>query len=143
MEDSFWTKKQSCKLSKVDIKKWRSFFVFVCFNGRHFLNRKILENLARQIFFFFLKKLSVGCHRDNIQRLELAKFLNSFLFFQSTVCWLETAFRGSALYLRTRALLFSGAGWTRFLRGQTNVQFAKFRTVWGSNPGCGVRIELA
>ena len=55
----------------------------------------------------------------------------------------ETAFRGSALYLRTRALLFSGAGWTRFLRGQTKVQPAKFRTVWGSNPGCGVRIELA
>ena len=85
MDESFWTKKQSCKLSKVDIKKWHSFFVFVCFNGCHFLNRKILENLAGQFFFFFIKKLLVGCHRDNIQRLELAKFLNSFLFFQSTV----------------------------------------------------------
>ena len=27
MDESFWTRKQSCKFSKVDIKKWRSFFV--------------------------------------------------------------------------------------------------------------------
>ena len=36
VEESFWTKKQSCNLSKVDIKKWRPFFDFVCFNGCHF-----------------------------------------------------------------------------------------------------------
>ncbi len=85
VEESFWTKKQSCKLSKVDMTKWRPFFVFVCFNGRHFLNPKISENLARQFFFFFIRKLSVGCPRDNIQKLEIVISLNSFLFFQSTV----------------------------------------------------------
>ena len=31
VEESFWPKKQSCNLSKVDIKKWRLFFDFVCF----------------------------------------------------------------------------------------------------------------
>ena len=36
LEESFWTKKQSCNLSKVGIKKWRPFFDFVCFNGCHF-----------------------------------------------------------------------------------------------------------
>ena len=37
MAESFWTKKQSCKFSKVDIMKWRPFFDFVCFNGHHIL----------------------------------------------------------------------------------------------------------
>ena len=37
VDESFWTKKQSCKFSKVDIKKWCPFFDFVCFNGRHIL----------------------------------------------------------------------------------------------------------
>ena len=36
VEESFWTKKQSCKLLKVDITKWRPFFVFVCFNDAIF-----------------------------------------------------------------------------------------------------------
>ena len=36
VEESFWTKKQSCKFSKVGIMKWRPLFDFVRFNGRHF-----------------------------------------------------------------------------------------------------------
>ena len=34
--------------TKVDKKKWRPFFVFVCLNGCHFLNHKISRNLAVQ-----------------------------------------------------------------------------------------------
>ena len=45
LKESFWTKKQSWKLWKVDIKKWHPFF-FVCLNGCHFLNQKISLNLA-------------------------------------------------------------------------------------------------
>ena len=36
VEESFWTKKQSCKLWKVGKKKCSPFFVFVRFNGCHF-----------------------------------------------------------------------------------------------------------
>ena len=89
MEESFWTKKQSCKLLKVDIKKWRPFFVFVRFNGRHFLNHKKSRNLADRIFSLYFRKLSVECHRDNIQKLEIVISLNSFFFFQSTVVPIE------------------------------------------------------
>jgi len=46
VKESFWTKKQSWTLSKVDIKKWRLFFVFVCLNGCHFPNHKISRNLT-------------------------------------------------------------------------------------------------
>ena len=85
VEESFWTKKQSCKLLKVDLKKWRPFFVFVRFNGRHFLNHKKSRNLADRIFSLYFRKLSVEYHRDNIQKLEIVISLNSFFFFQSTV----------------------------------------------------------
>ena len=85
MEESFWTKKQSCKLLKVDITKWHPFFVFVCFNGRHFLNHKKSRNLADRFSSLYFRKLSAGCPRDNIKKLETVISLNSFFFFQSTV----------------------------------------------------------
>ena len=85
VEESFWTKKQSCKLLKVDITKWRPFFVFVCFNGCHFLNHKKSRNLAHRFSSLYFRKLSAGCPRDNIKKLEIVISLNSFFFFQSTV----------------------------------------------------------
>ena len=52
VKESFWTKKQSWILSKVDIKKWRPFFVFVCLNGCHFLKyKKGLKVLKMQFVF--------------------------------------------------------------------------------------------
>ena len=53
-----WTKKQSWKSSKVYIKKWHSFLVFVCLNERHFLNHKISRNLAVKNWNFALVKAS-------------------------------------------------------------------------------------
>ena len=38
VKESFWAKKQSCITLKVGIKKWRLFFVFVCFSGRQFFS---------------------------------------------------------------------------------------------------------
>ena len=43
MEESFWTKKQSCKFSKVVIMKWHPFFDFVCFNGCNILKLRYLS----------------------------------------------------------------------------------------------------
>ena len=45
----------------------------------------------------------------------------------------ETAARGFALYLKTRALLFWGAWWTRFLREQEKVHPTKFCEISGIN----------
>ena len=53
VSESFWTKKQSCKFSKVDIKKWRPFFDFVCFNGRHILKLRYLRSPSTENFFLF------------------------------------------------------------------------------------------
>ena len=36
VKESFWAKQQSCITLKVSLRKWCPFFVFVCFNGRHF-----------------------------------------------------------------------------------------------------------
>ena len=36
VDESFWAKQQSCISQKVGLSKWHLFFVFVCFNGRHF-----------------------------------------------------------------------------------------------------------
>ena len=52
MNESFWAKKQSWKLSKVDVKKWRSFFVFVRFNGRHFTQSGFTKKDTMEILFF-------------------------------------------------------------------------------------------
>ena len=41
--ESFWTKKQSCKFSKVDIMKCRPFCDSVCFNERHILKLRYLS----------------------------------------------------------------------------------------------------
>ena len=60
VKESFWTKKQSWKLSKVDIKKWRPFFVFVCLNGCHFLNHKISRNLAVKIWNYCSWETQLG-----------------------------------------------------------------------------------
>ena len=48
--ESFWTKKQSCKFSKVDIM----FFDFVCFNGRHILKEIAISQYWRREIFVFL-----------------------------------------------------------------------------------------
>ena len=60
MDESFWTKKQSCKFSKVDIKKWRPFFDFVCFNGCHILKLRYLrrDSVEFQILLFPLLPLT-------------------------------------------------------------------------------------
>ena len=54
VEESFWTKKQSCKFSKVDIRKWRPFFDFVCFNGRRILKLWYLSRGEGKYFFNFV-----------------------------------------------------------------------------------------
>ena len=53
VDESFCTKKQSCKFSKVDIKKWCPFFNFVCFNGRHILKLRYLRSPSTENFFLF------------------------------------------------------------------------------------------
>ena len=61
VEESFWTKKQSCNLSKVDIKNWRPFFEFVCFNGCHLLKldlqkrTSVLDNPPNGKLFVYQK----------------------------------------------------------------------------------------
>ena len=59
MNESFWTKKQSCKFSKVDIKKWRPFFDFVCFNGRHILKLRYLRRDSMEFQNFLFSVLSL------------------------------------------------------------------------------------
>ena len=59
VEESFWTKKQSCNLSKVDIKKWRPFFDFVCFNGCHILKLRYLRRDSMEFQNFLFSVLSL------------------------------------------------------------------------------------
>ena len=59
MEESFWTKKQSCKFSKVDTKKGRPFFDFVCFNGRHILKLRYLRRDSVEFQNFLFSVLSL------------------------------------------------------------------------------------
>ena len=59
MDESFWTKKQSCKFSKVDIKKWRPFFDFVCFNGCHILKLRYLRRDSMEFQNFLFPVLSL------------------------------------------------------------------------------------
>ena len=59
MDESFWTKKQSCKFSKVDIKKWCPFFDFVCFDGRHILKLRYLRRDSMEFQNFLFSVLSL------------------------------------------------------------------------------------
>ena len=59
MDEFFWTKKQSCKFSKVDIKNWRPFFDFVCFNGCHILKLRYLRRDSMEFQNFLFSVLSL------------------------------------------------------------------------------------
>ena len=55
VKESFWTKKQSCITLKVGIKKWRLFFVFVCYSGCHFTwDGFTKKDNVQKIFFKYL-----------------------------------------------------------------------------------------
>ena len=58
--ESFLTKKQICKFSKVDIMKWCPFFDFVCFNGCHILKLRYLirDSMEFQNFLFSVLSLT-------------------------------------------------------------------------------------
>ena len=85
VKESFWTKKQSWKLSKVDIKKWRPFFVFVCLNGCHFLNHKISRNLAVKIWNYCSWETQLGITMTKFIQLERGDFFLGFFDFGRTV----------------------------------------------------------
>ena len=61
MNESFWTKKESCKFLKVDIKNWCPFFDFVCFNGCHFTKSGLFQKqIGNRGGFFGFMHVSYG-----------------------------------------------------------------------------------
>ena len=69
VNESFWTKQQSCITLKVSLRKWCPFFVFVCFSGCHFTQDG------------FTKK-------DNVQKIFF-EFLHVFLTFLHNICFFQ------------------------------------------------------
>ena len=68
VEESFWTKKQSCKLWKVGIEKCRPFFDFVCFNRCHFTWIYKKWQCTNLIFQLFTNLSNI--FQPNIKKLE-------------------------------------------------------------------------
>ena len=85
VKESFLTKKQNLTLSKVDIKKWRRFFIFVCLNGCHFLNHKISRNLTVRNLNFCPWTTQLCVTMTKFIQLERGDYFLGFLYFGRTV----------------------------------------------------------
>ncbi len=78
-EESFWTKKQSCKFSKVDIMKWRLFFDFVCFDGCHILKLWYLSSGGGKYLLFWFFPTSIwqrSIPTQNLKRVSSQYFFH-------------------------------------------------------------------
>ena len=82
MVESFWTKKQSLKFSKVDIMKWRLFFDFVYFNGHHILKLRYLSIGGGKYFGFFVFSQPVYGKDQFPHKISNGYRRNTFFIFQ-------------------------------------------------------------
>ena len=80
MDESFWTKKQSCKFSKVDVKKCHPFFDFVCFNGRHILKMRLRKKGWLENFHILVLKTPYTIEEVGTSLISWTFFLTQLYF---------------------------------------------------------------